>query len=612
MPAERNYIRLSVKKLNCENIQEGCIMALLIKDICLNFGSQVIFDHLSCSFATHDRIGLVGANGSGKSTLLRIIAKQQAVDSGTIQYNKNLRIGYMPQEITLASSNTIIDEAVRACQVDETEQEALKAEAKKILTGLGFELTSIDKPVSALSVGWRMRVLLAQLLLQKADFYLFDEPTNHLDIVAQEWFLTFLKNADFGFMLVCHDRHFLDHLCSTIFELEQGVCTIYRGNYSFYQTQKEQRLEILNASYKNQQRDIEKKQQTIERFRAQASRARMVKKMERDLEKIDRITLPSYAKTIHFSFPPVQQPGKIVLDVQNLAYAFGDQQIFKNITFNVTRNERVAIIAPNGAGKTTLLNLITGKYTPLYGSVHFGHKVTYAYFEQDHLNALDQEKTILETVNQCAQQVPEQEIRDLLGGFLFSQTSINKKIKVLSGGEKNRVCMTCTLLQRANFLILDEPTNHLDIQSKEILLYALKEYTGTVLFVSHDHYFVQQLATSIVELNPDGAYHYPGTYEEYLAHKQASALHVEEKPAISCTKKEAKTHKQERKAQTEIEKIERKIQKLEREIASLHQQFEKLTYGTPEFSQAAELLQKLQKELEASTNQWEQLYTNAQ
>ena len=583
-------------------------MSLLIKDISLIFDSQVVFDHISCTIHPSDRIGLVGANGSGKSTLLRVIAGQQTVDSGTIQSARGTTIGYMPQDLTLTSSRAIIDEIVQACHVEETELEALKAEAKKILMGLGFSIQQFEQPVSILSVGWKMRVLLAQLLLQKADFYLFDEPTNHLDIVAKEWFLYFLKNARFGFVLVCHDRYFLDQLCTTIFELELGNCTKYRGNYTDYQNQKTHRLEIVQASYENQQRDIERKQRTIDRFRAQASRARMVKKMERDLGKIERITLPSAVKTINFSFPVAQQSGKVVLEVEKLAVSFGAQKVFNNVSCIIQRGERVAIIAANGVGKTTLLNVIMGKLAPHAGTIRFGHNVTCAYFEQDQMAVLNPEKTIFDTVSDCAQKAHAQEIRDILGCFLFSQDFMNKKIKVLSGGEKNRVCMVCTLLQRANFLILDEPTNHLDIQSKEILLEALKKYHGTILFVSHDHWFVQELATNILELGPEGTCSYEGTYEQYLEQKRqwVSMQQESQKPVVK--NEVIKLPKQREQGRSEISKLEKQIQKLEQEVAQLHKQFETLVYGSPEFAQATVKLQAAQERLAHVTQQWENLY----
>jgi ATP-binding cassette subfamily F protein 3 len=398
-----------------------------LSGINLSFGAQVVFNDLSCTIKNTDRIGLVGNNGSGKSTLLRIIARQQLPDSGSVNILAHTTIGYMPQEITLTSEKAVIDEAITGCTVDEMDEPALRAEAKKILAGLGFKNEQFSQAVNTLSVGWRMRLLLCQLLLQKADFYLFDEPINHLDIVAQEWFLSFLKNAPFGFMLVCHDRYFLDQLCVSILELESGIGTRYRGNYSSYQEQKAARMATLHAQYENQQRDITRKQKTIDRFRAQASRARMVKKMERDLEKIERVVLPNTIKTIHFSFPAAPPAGKVILDVHNVGYTFGAKTIFKNVSFTIQRGERIAVVAANGVGKSTLFNVIAGIYPLQSGTISRGHNVERAYFQQDQLAVLDPEKTVFETIVQHAPMVKVQEVRDILGCFLFSNELSSKK-----------------------------------------------------------------------------------------------------------------------------------------------------------------------------------------
>lgn len=604
------------------------------ENACLSFGNQTIFDSLSYAINETDRVGLVGDNGTGKSTFLRIIAGQQKLDSGNLERQSYTKIGYMPQELTLTSNKSIIDEAIAACEYDETNEQALRAQAKKILTGLGFTLAQCDQPVNSLSVGWKMRLLLGQLLLQNADFYLFDEPTNHLDIVAQEWFLNFLKTAPFGFVIVCHDRYFLDQLCTTIYELENGKGTKYRGNYSQYQDQKEQQLTILYASYKNQQRDIARKEKTIERFRAQASRARMVKKMERDLDKIERIELPSAVKTIHFAFPPVKPSGKVVLDVQNAQFSFAQKPVFKNVSFTILRGERVAVIAPNGFGKTTLFNVISGEYKLQHGIAQLGHNVTRAYFKQDQLQALNPDKTVFETAYDSAPKIHPQEIKNLLGCFLFSDELINKKTAVLSGGEKNRVCMINTLLQQANFLLLDEPTNHLDIKSKDILLRALQAYEGTVLFVSHDHGFVNGLATSIIELTSNGAYKYDGTYEQYLAQKQArqeQEIHGRSVPApmelrealpgnpvrpefrgpnaLKSSHPSSRTSKETNGNSRELKKIENLIKTLENKIFQINTELEHLSYGTPEFNQALQKLQTTQKALDDAQKSWEELYS---
>lgn len=577
-----------------------------MRHVSLNFGTQIVFNDLSLTLNHTDRVGLVGLNGSGKSTLLRVIANQQPIDSGTIEKTSRHTIGYMPQEITLSSSLSIIDETVRNCNFDETNEYAMRAQAKKILSGLGFSLEQFEQSVSTLSVGWKMRLLLAQLLMQKADFYLFDEPTNHLDLIAKEWFLEFLKDANFGFLIVCHDRYFLDQLCNVIFELESGKCTRYRGNYTAYCQQKRVNLENLKKAFLQQQKDIARKQKTVERFRASASRARMAKNMERELEKIERITLPPEPKSIHFTFPEVKPSGKVVLTVKNLGYSFENKKIFENVSFEINRGDRVALIAPNGTGKTTLLHVIAGKYPLQKGMVKFGFNVAKTLFQQDQMASLEPQQTILENVIERAPQIQTQIIKNVLGGFLFSGETANKKISVLSGGEKNRVSMVCTLLQQANFLILDEPTNHLDIQSKEILLDALLSYQGTMLFVSHDQLFVNQLATHVLELTPTGINHYIGNYEDYLYQKKH-----EQTPQTEQKREEQKVQQGSNKElflkRKEINRLEQKIERLEKNIHDLGIQLGALSYGSAEFSQKQHEFTEKQQALAETLKLWEEL-----
>ncbi len=579
-----------------------------IKDACLTFKNQTIFNDITCTIQPDARIGLVGLNGSGKSTLLRVIAGTQKLDSGVIQKPSSFIIGYMPQECTLVSTKNILDETMSAATLhDETDEQHMIVEAKKILQGLGFNSAQFDQPVAQLSTGWKMRVVLAQLLLQKADFYLFDEPTNHMDLLAQEWFFNFLAKAPFGFVLVSHDRYFLDNICTTIFELEQGTLTKYNGNYTTYLAQKAARTAIRQATYDNQQREIARKTRTIERFRAKATKARMVKKMERDIEKMDKITISSIPATVHFSFLPTKEAGKVVLTVQHLTFSFAKKPILKNVSFTILRDERVAIVAPNGTGKSTLLNLLTGKLKSQSGTILFGHNVKVAYFEQDQLETFDPEKTIFETV-QSRTNVPDQTIRTILGSFLFSGDFINKKIKVLSGGERNRVNMVCTLLQQANFLMLDEPTNHLDIYSKEILLQAIKAYQGTVLFVSHDHNFVNELATSILELNNYTIAHYHGNYESYLEQKKLLA----QPQATAAKTPEQKTEKLVHivKDKNALKILEHTISKLEKKVAQLSERLAHLAYDDKDFAQVCAQLQTTQKELEEQVKEWEKLVSS--
>jgi ATP-binding cassette, subfamily F, member 3 len=526
---------------------------ICINNLTLAFGAQKIYDHMSCTIADDDRIGLVGRNGSGKSTLLKLIAEACVSPNSSISIAKNKTVAYFPQEVVLQSDKSIFDETLASFkQLSDLLQKAhtleklleqdssntsvleeyariqeeliplnqhkVKAEVQELLTGLGFKPEQFDQPVSQLSVGWKMRVVLAKLLLQNADFYLFDEPTNHLDIVAKDWFLNFLMKASFGFILVCHERYFLNKLCKKILELELGKAKLYTGNYTLYEHQKEHDRLLLEAAYLQQQKEIQTKQATIDRFRYKASKAKMAQSMIKSLEKVERITLPPSPKNVAISFPPVQQSGKTVMQVEHVSYSFDKKQLFKNVTFTLERGDKVALIAPNGAGKTTLFNLISGNYPLQNGKITFGHNVKFAVFDQDQTAALPLEKTIIEAIEESSPRISQQVIRTTLGAFLFSNEDVNKKIKVLSGGEKNRVGMIKILLQDANLLLLDEPTNHLDIPSKEVLLKALQQYHGTILFVSHDQDFINELATKILELTPSGALLYQGNYDTYRYH----------------------------------------------------------------------------------------------
>jgi len=614
----------------------------------LDVGGRALFNDISFVCNHNQRIGLVGRNGSGKSTLLKVLAGSQELDGGSIAIVKNKTLAYLPQDVVLQSDKSIIEETctvfaeitilqqrqhyleeqlhidsanhdmleeyAHVCeQLMHANPDAAQAEAKKILMGLGFKPEQFDNPVSTLSVGWKMRIVLAQLLLKHADFYLFDEPTNHLDIVAQEWFLQFLKQADFGFMLVCHDRYFLNQLCHNVFELERGNGNMYKGNYATYEVQKAHDIAMQDAAYKNQQRELQERKRTIDRFRAKASKAKMAQSMLKSLEKIELLEAPEQNPDVHITFPPIKQSGRIALKVHDVSHAFGDKQIFKHVNFEVERVKKIAIIAPNGVGKTTLFNLIANKLPLQHGSIDLGHNVHYAVFDQDQTASLNLKKSILENINDACPEVPEQKIRSFAGAFLFSNDDIHKKVGVLSGGEKNRVGMIKVLLQNANVLLLDEPTNHLDIPTKDILLQALNRYQGTIVFVSHDHDFVQRLATDIIELSADGAYVYPGNYELYLYRKQEEQAVQSPRDRAASAGPNARMHnntasRTERQEMRKQQKaLERKIEKIEQEIDTLEHKFANLAYGTAVFDTAHKKLQELKEQHATWVAEWEVL-----
>lgn len=612
-----------------------------INDIYLSFGSQLLFDHISGSIGEDDRVGLVGLNGAGKSTLLKVLAGHQNLDGGSISLPKSKQIVYLPQDIVLISSESVLVEtlsifqsmnkllaekkileqelkknqsgeiveryAVICQQLQEEDYPAKEAEAKKILIGLGFNQDKIVAPVDELSGGWKMRVVLAKMLLQKADFYLFDEPTNHLDIVAKDWFLSFLQQASFGFIMVCHERHVLNKLCNKILELEWGKAKVYKGSYTQYEQQKELDIVAQQHAYEQQQRDIKEKLDTINRFKAKATKASLAKSMLKKVEKIERLHPPISSKSIHFSFDEPIRPGRIILKATDVAHQYNAAPLFEKVTFQVERGEKVALIAPNGVGKTTLFNLISGKLKLQRGSIEYGPQVKHAIYEQEQDNWLNPQATILENLVQQARFSSEQKIRSLAGSFLFSGDDINKRAAVLSGGEKSRTGMIRLLLQGAHFLLLDEPTNHLDIISKDILLKALKSYQGTLLFVSHDHDFINNLATRVLELNKNGITSFPGNYEAFLfAKEQMQSL--QNSTCQKTPEMPKKLPADERIKRKKLSALEKKVDRLEAAKRELEKEFECAIYGTVEYYELEKRFSAIQQEIAKELKEWEILH----
>lgn len=585
-----------------------------LKNISLSFGHRKLFDGVSFTIDPRDRIGLVGLNGAGKSTMLKIIAKEQSVDDGTILVPKDLNIAYMSQETVLLTDNTVIEEALTAFGDIELEDLArLTAEAKSMLDGLGFSAVQINGPVSALSVGWKMRLVLTKLLLRKADFYLFDEPTNHLDIIAKDWFIPFLQKMSAGFLLVCHEQYVLDELCTKIIDLSRAHATVYQGNYSAFVEKKEAAEERHLSAYLLQQKMIAQKKETIERFKATASKAKMAQSMMKELDKIERLEPPqNTGRSLHIPLPAVERSGRVTLTVENVGYDFGDKTIFKNVSFTIERGEKVAIVSANGVGKTTLLNVIAGVYPKQKGTVTFGHNVTHALFHQDPNRSLNLNNSIHEEALAGAVQKSEQEIRTLLGSFLFSGDDIKKKIKVLSGGEKNRVAMVKVLLQPANFLILDEPTNHLDMPSKQVLLTALKQYQGTLLFVSHDHMFLNELPTRILELSQNGIESFPGNYHDYRYHKEQNASSNNSHEGSSSTEKQSDANKKnDFAARKLISTLESKIAKNEQRTVLVQNELFEHEYGSELYTKFYDELMTLTKQHQTLLAEWESLQTTS-
>jgi ATP-binding cassette subfamily F protein 3 len=502
-----------------------------------------------------DRIGLVGVNGAGKSTQLKIIAGEIEPTAGEVIRPASLHIAYLTQEFEVDPTRTVREEFWTVFKEANQVQQAmvqvqrqmetadpeeldklihkldrlqrqfealdgygLDAQIEKILPEMGFELEDGDRLVSAFSGGWQMRMSLGKILLQKPDLLLLDEPTNHLDLETIEWLETYLKGLKNPMVIVSHDREFLDRLCTQIVETERGVSTTYLGNYSAYLQQKAEMQEAQLSAYERQQKDLEKQQAFVDRFRASATRSTQAKSREKQLEKIERIEAPTASlRTLHFRFPPAPRSGREVVTIKDLVHAYDDKILFLGADLLIERGDRVAFLGPNGAGKSTLLHLIVGMENPTEGTVELGqHKVIPGYFEQNQAEALDLGRTVMETIHDEVPDWKNEEVRTLLGRFLFSGETVYKKVESLSGGEKARVALAKMLLRPANLLILDEPTNHLDIPAKEMLEEAIQNYDGTVIIVSHDRYFISQVANKIVEIR-DGEFRtYLGDYHYYL------------------------------------------------------------------------------------------------
>jgi ATP-binding cassette subfamily F protein 3 len=502
-----------------------------------------------------DRVGLVGVNGAGKTTQLKIICGQEEPTSGEVIRPANLRIAYLTQEFGVDPARTVREEfwtvfqeenrihqeiAQITQQMEQADADTLEtllrcldrlqrqfeslhgyeleARIEKILPEMGFEPEDGDRLVSAFSGGWQMRISLGKILLQKPDLMLLDEPTNHLDLETIEWLENYLKSLTIPMVIVSHDREFLDRLCTQIVETERGVSTTYLGNYSQYLLQKAERREAQQAAYERQQKEIERQQTFIDRFRSSATRSTQAKSREKQLEKIERVEAPiGDVRTLKFRFPPAPRSGREVVKIENLTHIYGDKILFLGAELLIERGDRVAFLGPNGAGKSTLLRLITGLEQPTEGSVKLGaHNVIPAYFEQNQAEALDLSKTVLDTIHDEVPDWKNEEVRTLLGRFLFSGDAVFKKVAALSGGEKARLALAKMLLQPANLLILDEPTNHLDIPAKEMLEEALQHYDGTVILVSHDRYFISKVANKIVEIRNGELVAYQGNYHYYL------------------------------------------------------------------------------------------------
>jgi len=533
-----------------------------LSDLTKTFGDRTLFDHVTWQIGDGERVGLCGPNGAGKTTLLKILAGLEESDSGIVVKPVGLSIGYLPQDGLTHSGRTVFEEAGSAFQplldikaemhdiehrlgdaaVPQDEHDSMLSRYAElqdrfrldegysmdlriatVLRGLGFSSEDADRLCETFSGGWQMRIALAKLLLGRPNLLLLDEPTNHLDLEARNWLEEYLGSYPYAVILVSHDRYFLDAVVTRITDVHLRKLTDYVGNYSKYVEQRDAMLERLRQAKKEQDEEVARVKMFIDRFRYQATKAAQVQSRIKLLDKVVPIEVPPERKRIHFRFPPCAKSGRTVLEVKHASKAYGALEVFEKVDLHIERGDRIALVGPNGAGKSTLMRLLSGEEAADTGQRTVGHQVVMEYFAQDEAARLNPTLTVYETLETGSPHDMVPAIRSLLGGFLFSGDDIYKKAGVLSGGERTRLAVARMLLRPSNTLLLDEPTNHLDLDSKDVLLEALEDYGGTLIIVSHDRYFVEKLATKIIEIGHGQALVYPGTYKEFLWHKEKGA-----------------------------------------------------------------------------------------
>jgi ATP-binding cassette, subfamily F, member 3 len=619
------------------------------------FGPKLLFENVSWLITPQERAGLVGGNGTGKSTLLKILGGMDTLDYGTIQFTKGMTIGYLPQDGLSLRGRSVFAECMSVfdnVKAMEQEMEALtvsmseldpsspeynavterfhrleneftsrdgyniESQVGMVLDGLGFAKDDWRRPTEEFSGGWQMRIALGKLLLEKPSLLLLDEPTNHLDIEARDWLEHYLQTYPYAFVMISHDRYFLDVTVKKIVEIWNKGMHFYSGNYEKYLQQKTERREQLEAAYRNQKERVDALEAFINRFRAQATKAKQVQSRIKELEKIERIEIPPEEKTIHFSFPQPKASGRVVAECKGIAKVYGSKTVFSDVTFTIERGERIVLVGHNGAGKSTLIKLLSGAEPLTRGSYTLGHNVDVDYFAQDQYKELDVNATLLDDITSVGGGKTQTELRSLLGCFLFSEDDVFKRIGVLSGGERNRYALAKMLLRPSNFMLLDEPTNHLDMRAKDVLLESLASFTGTVVLVSHDRYFIDKLATKVFEVGGGGIEIYPGNYEEYLWKKSGQDEILEAKmteqlaaaPVAVAVATAAEPKK--RVNPMKLKQMEDRCKQLEQAIAQAETDIAELE-GRPyvnaeEALRVAGMLEQKRGELEKAMAEWEE------
>ena len=603
---------------------------LTVSQLTKSFGGRILFEDVSLQVNRGDRIGLVGPNGAGKSTLFSLLLGEASPDAGKIAFEKNATIGFLPQETASAGEETVLElamaispELVEAQKIikehesgnaaddtayhqalhifDEHGGWQLEPKAKRVLAGLAFRETDFDRPARALSGGWIMRAHLARLLVMEPDLLLLDEPTNHLDLESLEWFQEYLATYPGGILMISHDREFLNRLVGSIVEITHSKLLRYRGNWDNYLEQKAARAEQQLSAYKNQQKEIAALQLFADRFRAKASKASQAQSKLKQIDRMEKIAAPEAAgKTIKFRFPQPVRSGLRAISLNGVDHAYGQLVVYRGLQFYAERGQRTVLVGPNGAGKSTLLKLLAGVLPVQYGVRELGHNVRVGYFAQHRVEMLNPRQTVIESVLDAPNPVPEQTARTVLGSFLFSGDAVFKSVAVLSGGEKSRLALVKLLLDPPNLLLMDEPTTHLDVGSIDALIGALQQYHGTLLFISHDVHFIRKIATSVLHISSGRLTPYPGDYNYYLEKSKAGSARIaltagqtlsndqpqvvgtdgaeKNGPGLKEQKQRKRQEAEERKERGKAEREKaRRLAELEMKIAALEGQQKELT-----------------------------------
>jgi ATP-binding cassette subfamily F protein 3 len=634
------------------------------------FGPKILFQELDWLVTPHDRVGLVGANGTGKTTLLKILAGTESLDYGAITQQRGIQSGYLPQDGLSLSGRTVFAECLsvfeqvhqmqreqedlarRMAEVDHASGEyqqiaerfhriqaemqardgyTIEAEVGTVLNGLGFKKEDWERRTEEFSGGWQMRIALAKLLLQKPNLLLLDEPTNHLDLETRNWLEQYLVNYPHAYVLISHDRYFLDVTVKKTAEIWNKQVFFYSGNYEKYLAQKAERRAQLEAAYSNQKEKIDQLEAFINRFRYQATKAKQVQSRIKELERMEKIEVPPEEKAIHFSFPQPRPSGRMVAEAKDLGKSYGSKNVFSGVNFVIERGDRIALVGVNGAGKSTLIKLLAGSEQATSGELRLGHNADVDYFAQDQYKALDPNARMLDDLFEAAPRSTQTELRSLLGCFLFSEDDVFKTIGVLSGGERNRYALARMLLHPSNFLLLDEPTNHLDLRAKDVLLDSLQKFTGTVVFVSHDRYFIDKLATRVFEIGEGRVEVFPGNYEDYLWRKEGKGNAVPDPSLISSSevnpantgiqanhheagKSEPET-KLKRLNPIKLKQMRERLVEVEEEIARLEAAITTAETALQNFVSVEEtqrqtdLLERSRQELQQRMSEWEEMST---